>query len=61
LTTVRRLALVVFIVAAVTWAVLLLRAAGAPERETKNEAQGRTLALVVAFVAGAIAFPGRRG
>jgi hypothetical protein len=48
----RRLALVVFLVAAVAWVVLIARVYQAPERETRNEAQGRTLALVMAFISG---------
>lgn len=56
----KRFAMLLFAVAALAWAVLIVREIGAPERETKNAAQARTLVLVVALVAGSFAFPRRR-
>ena len=56
----RRLALVVFALAALTWAVLIVRAIGAPEREPYRLTKARAAALVVAFVSGSLAFPRKR-
>jgi hypothetical protein len=58
---VRRLLLVVFFAAVLTWGVLILRALDESEAELATMAKARTATLVVAFIAGAVAFPtGRR-
>lgn len=57
--TARRVCILVFAVAGLTWAVLIVRAIGNPKREPHALAEVRTGALVVAFLAGSVGFPRR--
>lgn len=59
-TTTKRILLVVFLIAALTWGALILKAIRDPEGEPQRLAQVRTVALVVAFVAGSVVFTRRR-
>ncbi|HEV8177072.1 MAG TPA: hypothetical protein VGP44_05230 [Gemmatimonadales bacterium] len=54
----RRLAAVIFFLAAITWGVLLGPAIHGPEAHAARE--WRTVAFVVMIVAGSLAFPRRR-
>jgi hypothetical protein len=57
----RRLCAIVFFVAAIAWAALIASAIRDPESEPHRLTQARAGALVVAFVAGSIAFTRRKG
>jgi hypothetical protein len=57
---VKRLGMVLFVVAALTWAVLIVGAIRDPEHEPEWRAKTRTAALVVAFVAVSFASTQRR-